>query len=214
MAESVFNGKRFATVVWGYDRAKVDELFADYQNWVGDLSSKLESAEAQLGESARHVRCLEAKVATLEQRAGDVPADSVRSFADRLDKVIGEAWQAGRTLREQCASEVVAEQDKAKKTASELIEAAKEQSAEILAEAEEVRQEAARTLHGAHEHAERMLEEGEASAKERARRAWDQAQDRLREAQLELESLEEQRQATISELASLRTSLESMVRAA
>ena len=39
MAESVFNGKRFATVVWGYDRAKVDELFADYQNWAGDLSS-------------------------------------------------------------------------------------------------------------------------------------------------------------------------------
>jgi len=138
----------------------------------------------------------------------------VRCFAGRLDKRVGDGWQAGRTLREHCASDVVADQEKAKKTASELVDAAKEQSAEILSEAEEVRQEAARTLHGAHEQAERMLEEGEASANERARRAWDQAQDRLREAQLELESLEEQRQATISELARLRTSLESMVRAA
>ncbi len=127
MAEAVFNGKCFGTVLWGYDRSQVDDLMADYEQMATDLKSDLEQAEMQVGESTRHIRMLEAKVSKLELRAGDTPPDSVRSFADRLDQILREAWEAGRGLRERGASEVEAAQEHAQEIASDVIHAANDE---------------------------------------------------------------------------------------
>jgi predicted nuclease with TOPRIM domain len=214
MADAVFNGKRFATVLWGYDREQVDELVAEYETWGEHLASNLEKAESQVGESTRHVRALQAKVSKLEERAGETPPDSVRSFAGRLEQIIDDAWTAGRTLRQHCASEVASDHQKAKESAEEVVDAAEARAGQIGADAEQDRQQAARELSAAREQAERMLEQGEAAADERAQRAWDEAQARLREPQLELERLEEQRQRALEELTRLRGSLEGLVGAA
>ena len=208
MVDDVFNGKRFGSVVWGYDRAQVDEFMGDYAKWGADLTSELEKARSELGRSARQVRSLEAKVSKLELRAGDVPPDSVRSFAGRLDEIVGEAWDAGRTLRERSASEVASDQDEAEANARDMIESAEAQASRIGADAAQDRAQAAQELETARQRADRMLIESESAANERAQRVWEDAQPRLHEVQDEIDRLEEQRLRALEELTRLRGSLE------
>lgn len=151
MAEAVFNGKRFATVILGYDREQVDDLVADYEQLVAKLESDLEQAEMQVGESNRHIRMLEAKVSKLELRAGDTPPDSVRFFAERLDQILGEAWETGRAVREQGASEAEAAQENARKIASDTVHAANERARSESEEAED-------RIHGAKLELDRLEE--------------------------------------------------------
>jgi chromosome segregation ATPase len=159
MAEAVFNGKCFGTVLWGYDRSQVDGLMADYEQMATDLKSDLEQAEMQVGESTRHIRMLEAKVSKLELRAGDTPPDSVRSFADRLDQILREAWEAGRGLRERGASEVEAAQEHAREIASDLIHAANERARLASEEAQHRIDEATVELERLEERRRETLEE-------------------------------------------------------
>jgi hypothetical protein len=82
----------------------------------------------QVGESTRHIRMLQAKVSKLELRAGDTPPESVQLFADRLDQILHGAWETDRALREHGTSEADAAQEEAKKTASDIVQAANERA--------------------------------------------------------------------------------------
>jgi chromosome segregation ATPase len=211
MTEHAAERPRFAIVMRGYDRDQVDAYLAEYERWAGDAQSHIEAGEARLAAAARRVHSLESKVADLEERSGDTLPPSVRSLGERAEQILRDAWDAAQELRGNIVSEAEEEKDKARRASDELVAAAEGQAAEIAETARHQRDEAGREVEQARKQVERFIKEAEEAAEERARAVWDEAQVQLAEARRELEHLEDQRQATLGELARLRELLEGVI---
>ncbi len=211
MTEHAAERPRFAIVMRGYDRDQVDAYLAEYERWAGDAQSHIEAGEARLAAAARRVHSLESKVTDLEERSGDTLPPSVRSLGERAEQILRDAWDAAQELRSNIVSEAEEEKEKARRAADELVAAAEGQAAEIAETARHQREEAGRELELARQQVEQLIKEAEEAAEERAQAVWDEAQVQLAEARRELEHLEDQRRATLGELARLRELLEGVI---
>jgi chromosome segregation ATPase len=211
MTEHAAERPRFAIVMRGYDRDQVDAYLAEYERWAGDAQSHIEAGEARLAAAARRVHSLESKVADLEERSGDTLPPSVRSLGERAEQILRDAWEAAQELRSNIVSEAEEEKEKARHASDELVAAAEGQAAEIAETARHQRDEAGREVERARAQVEHFIKEAEEAAEERARAVWDEAQVQLAEARKELEHLEDQRRATLGELARLRELLEGVI---
>jgi chromosome segregation ATPase len=211
MTEHAAERPRFAIVMRGYDRDQVDAYLAEYERWAGDAQSHIEAGEARLAAAARRVHSLESKVADLEERSGDTLPPSVRSLGERAEQILRDAWEAAQELRSNIVSEAEEEREKARHASDELVVAAEGQAAEIAEDARHQREEAGDEVERARHQVEHFIKEAEESAEERAKAVWDEAQVQLSEAREELDRLEEQRRATLGELARLRELLEGVI---
>lgn len=211
MTEHAAERPRFAIVMRGYDRDQVDAYLAEYERWASDAQSHIEAGEARLAAAARRVHGLESKVADLEERSGDTLPPSVRSLGERAEQILRDAWDAAQELRGNIVSEAEEEKEKARRASDELVASAEGQAAEIAETARHQRDEAGREVEQARQQVEQFIKEAEEGAEERARAVWDEAQVQLAEARQDLEHLEEQRRATLSELARLRELLEGVI---
>jgi chromosome segregation ATPase len=211
MTEHAAERPRFAIVMRGYDRDQVDAYLAEYERWAGDAQSHIEAGEARLASAARRVHSLESKVTDLEERSGDTLPPSVRSLGERAEQILRDAWDAAQELRSNIVSEAEEEKEKARHSADELVAAAEGQAAEIAETARHQREEAGQELELARQQVEQLIKEAEEAAEERAQAVWDEAQVQLAEARRELEHLEDQRRATLGELARLRELLEGVI---
>jgi chromosome segregation ATPase len=211
MTEQAAERPRFAIVMRGYDRDQVDAYLAEYERWAGDAQSHIEAGEARLAAAARRVHSLESKVADLEERSGDSLPPSVRSLGERAEQILRDAWDAAQELRGNIVSEAEEEREKARHASDELVAAAEGQAAEIAEDARHQREEAGQEVDRARKQVEQFIKEAEEAAEERARAVWDEAQVQLSEARKELDRLEEQRRATLGELARLRELLEGVI---
>src|SRR5436309_13845419 len=99
MTEHAAERPRFAIVMRGYDRDQVDAYLAEYERWAGDAQSHIEAGESRLAAAARRVHSLEAKGADLGERPGDTRPPSVRSLAERPERSLRRAWEAGQERR-------------------------------------------------------------------------------------------------------------------
>ena len=211
MTEQAAERPRFAIVMRGYDRDQVDAYLAEYERWAGDAQSHIEAGEGRLAAAARRVHSLESKVADLEERSGDSLPPSVRSLGERAEQILREAWDAAQELRSNIVSEAEEEREKARNASDELVAAAEGQAAEIAEDARHQRDEAGQEVERARKKVEQFIKEAEEGAEERAQAVWDEAQVQLSEARKELDRLEEQRRATLGELARLRELLEGVI---
>src|SRR5436309_9529768 len=211
MTEHAAERPRFAIVMRGYDRDQVDAYLAEYERWAGDAQSHIEAGESRLAAAARRVHSLEAKVADLEERSGDTLPPSVRSLGERAEQILRDAWEAAQELRSNIVSEAEEEKEKARHASDELVAAAEGQAAEIAVTARQQREEAGKEVEQARKQVEKFIKDAEEAAEERARAVWDEAQVQLAEARQELEHLEDQREATLGELARLRELLEGVI---
>lgn len=211
MTEQAAERPRFAIVMRGYDRDQVDAYLAEYERWAGDAQSHIEAGEARLAAAARRVHSLESKVADLEERSGDSLPPSVRSLGERAEQILRDAWDAAQELRSNIVSEAEEEREKARQASDELVASAEGQAAEIAEEARHQRDEAGQEVERARKQVEQFIKEAEEAAEQRAEAVWDEAQVQLSEARKELERLEEQRRATLAELARLRELLEGVI---
>jgi chromosome segregation ATPase len=211
MTEHAAERPRFAIVMRGYDRDQVDAYLAEYERWAGDAQSHIEAGEARLAAAARRVHSLESKVADLEERSGDTLPPSVRSLGERAEQILRDAWEAAQELRSNIVSEAEEEREKARHASDELVAAAEGQAAEIAEDARHQREEAGDEVERARHQVEHFIKEAEESAEDRAKAVWDEAQVQLSEAREELDRLEEQRRATLGELARLRELLEGVI---
>src|SRR5437763_1710514 len=211
MTEHAAERPRFAIVMRGYDRDQVDAYLAEYERWASDAQSHIEAGEARLAAAARRVHSLESKVADLEERSGDTLPPSVRSLGERAEQILRDAWEAAQELRSNIVSEAEEEKEKARHASDELVAAAEGQAAEIAENARHQRDEAGREVEQARQQVQRFIKEAEEAAEERAKAVWDEAQVQLAEARQDLEHLEDQRRATLGELARLRELLEGVI---
>ncbi|HEX6476611.1 MAG TPA: DivIVA domain-containing protein [Acidimicrobiales bacterium] len=211
MTEHAAERPRFAIVMRGYDRDQVDAYLAEYERWAGDAQSHIEAGEARLAAAARRVHSLESKVADLEERSGDTLPPSVRSLGERAEQILRDAWEAAQELRGNIVSEAEEEREKARQASDELVAAAEGQAAEIAEDARSQRDEAGQEVERARHQVEAFIKEAEESAEERAKAVWDEAQVQLSDAREELDRLEDQRRATLGELARLRELLEGVI---
>ncbi|HEY3703244.1 MAG TPA: DivIVA domain-containing protein [Acidimicrobiales bacterium] len=211
MTEQAAERPRFAIVMRGYDRDQVDAYLAEYERWAGDAQSHIEAGEARLAAAARRVQSLESKVADLEERSGDTLPPSVRSLGERAEQILRDAWDAAQELRGNIVSEAEEEREKSRHASDELVAAAEGQAAEIAEDARHQRDEAGQEVDRARKQVEQFIKEAEEGAEERAQAVWDEAQVQLSEARKELDRLEEQRRATLGELARLRELLEGVI---
>jgi chromosome segregation ATPase len=211
MTEQAAERPRFAIVMRGYDRDQVDAYLAEYERWAGDAQSHIEAGEARLAAAARRVHSLESKVADLEERSGDTLPPSVRSLGERAEQILRDAWEAAQELRSNIVSEAEEEREKARHASDELVASAEGQAAEIAEDARSQREEAGQEVERARHQVDRFIKEAEDSAEERAKAVWDEAQVQLSEAREELDRLEDQRRATLGELARLRELLEGVI---
>ncbi len=211
MSEHATERPRFAIVMRGYDRDQVDAYLAEYERWAGDAQSHIEAGEARLAAAARRVHGLESKVADLEERSGDSLPPSVRSLGERAEQILRDAWEAAQELRSNIVSEAEEEREKARHASDDLVASAEGQAAEIAEDARQQREEAGQEVDRARLQVERFIKEAEEAAEERATAVWEEAQVQLSEARKELDRLEEQRRATLGELARLRELLEGVI---
>jgi chromosome segregation ATPase len=211
MTEQAAERPRFAIVMRGYDRDQVDAYLAEYERWAGDAQSHIEAGEARLASAARRVHGLESKVADLEERSGDSLPPSVRSLGERAEQILRDAWDAAQELRSNIVSEAEEEREKARHASDELVASAEGQAAEIAEDARHQRDEAGQEVERARKQVEQFIKEAEEAAEDRAQAVWDEAQVQLSEARKELDRLEEQRRATLGELARLRELLEGVI---
>lgn len=130
----------FGISVRGYDRAQVDAYFGRVVEWLADAENRAMASERSREALAREVANLRTTVAMLEERAGMPAPQSMSTFSERMEQVMGSALQAAQELRGEAEEEARARRESAAAEADRLVAAAKAEAEQIVDDARRAKQ--------------------------------------------------------------------------
>jgi cell division septum initiation protein DivIVA len=140
----------FGVSVRGYDRAQVDAYFGRVVEWLADAENRAMASERSREALAREVANLRTTVAMLEERAGMPAPQSMSTFSERMEQLMGSALQAAQELRGEAEEEARARRESAAAEADRLVADAKAEAEQIVEDARRAKQameESLDTLH-------------------------------------------------------------------
>jgi DivIVA domain-containing protein len=210
MNEDTFERSRFAVVMRGYDRDQVDAILESCERWAREAQVHMAGAEEKLTETDRRAQALEARLSELEDRRAEPPR-SVQLLTERVEQVLGLAWEAADELQASVQAEAGTDKERAERDATQLRQVARTKADEIAASARRRQEQTAPSTEAVRRQAEQHIEEGRAEAAERARAVWERAEGPISEARRELARLEDEQQAALEELSGLQRSLDGLV---